>query len=159
MPTAYAAGFTRIGSQKINIGARAYFDTTSAANPTYIAYMGIFDNLGPGDMTDGLYFRYTHSENGGRWQGVSDVGGVRTTADTGVAFSAGAFNVFEIEINQAGNEAKFYINGSLVATISASLTTAVLRAFEYKIEKSAGASGASMLLDWIYIQTQRASVR
>lgn len=94
----------------------------SDATNTYTARMGIFDVLS-GEPTNGLYFRYTHSVNGGRWQAVSRLAGVDTAVDTGIAATASnnGNGSFEIRTSADGNTVTFFIDDVLVATITTGL--------------------------------------
>lgn len=156
----YSAGLLIIGTNRIQWGARHTTDALSDGTNTYTSYVGMCDNPGVGDATDGVYFRYTHSVNGGRWEAVVADAGVRSAIDTGVSPVANEFQVFEIDVNQAGTEAKFYINGTLVATHSSGLPgSGDLTLFNCKIEKSAGTTSRAMLLDWLYWQKSRTTAR
>jgi hypothetical protein len=157
----YSAGQQFIGGAKTRFGARVALDVLSSANPNYTAYVGFHDNPGAGDATDGIYFRYNHAVNSGKWEAVVADAGVRTAADTGVAAIASSeFVIFEVEFNQAGTEAKFYINGTLTNTVSSGLPGAGdFTIFNVKYEKSAGAASMTLTLDWLYLLLQRDSAR
>lgn len=156
----YGAGVFVVGNNKIKTGWRCALDVLSAANPTYTCYIGFGDNPGAGDMVHGVYFRYTHSVNGGRWEAVVSDTSVRSAFDTGVAPTANVFQEFEVEVNQAGTEAKFYIDGVLTNTLNSGLPGAgdFLR-YINKIEKSAGATSVSFNTDWVYMLAERTTAR
>lgn len=158
--SAYGAGVFVVGNNRIRTGWRCSLDTLSAANPTYTAYVGFGDNPGAGDMTHGCYFRYTHSVNGGRWEAVVSDTSVRSAVDTGVAPTANVFQELEVEVNQAGTQATYFIDGTLVATISSGLPGAgdFLR-FINKIEKSSGAASPALNTDWVYMLADRTTAR
>lgn len=75
---------------------------------------------------DGAYFRYTHGTNSGKFQCVAVSNSVEVTADSGITVVAGTWYVLEHEVNAAGTQARFWINGTLVATISSGLPPATL---------------------------------
>lgn len=78
-----------------------------------------FNDLVTGEGTDVLYFKYSDNINSGRWQIISRKAGVTVqTIDTGVTVVAGDWYDLYIEVNKAGDRALFYINGTLVSTIT-----------------------------------------
>ncbi len=72
---------------------------------------------------DSAYFRYQNGVNGGNWQALYSIGGTDSAVDTGVAAAASTEYHFRITIDSS-RIARFYLNGTLVAT-STALTTAV----------------------------------
>lgn len=156
----YGSGQMFLGGNKSKNGYRTHLSALSSATGAYTVYMGFGDNPSAGDMTDGAYFRYTHSVNGGRWEAVVADAGVRTAADTGVAAVASVYSVFEVEYNAAGTEVKFYIDGTLTNTVTAGLPGAGdFFVWLTKIEKSSGADSISMSTDWLYIHTTKSAAR
>jgi hypothetical protein len=97
----------------------AVSDLSDGTN-TYTAIVG---HGHPNATSTGAYFRYTHSVNGGRWQAVTTNGGVETATDTGISplvVSGGVGQRMTIVL-VAGTNAKFYIDGVLVATNTTNL--------------------------------------
>jgi len=72
--------------------------------------------------TDGVFFTYDEggTANGTaaspNWQCVTVANSVRTLTTTSTAVTAAAWAKLRIEINAAGTQALFYVNGTLVAT-------------------------------------------
>jgi hypothetical protein len=99
----------------------AMFDATIDAGDGYI--FGLVDTVTY--ETDGtalgIYFRREHGE--GNWRTVTRNGSGITTNDTGVAFAADTWYLFEIKQDAIGTIG-FYINGSLVETHSTNIDTA-----------------------------------
>ena len=156
----YNSGTWAIGSHKIEYGIRLALTTLSDATDTYTVYTGIADNPGAGNVTDGIYFQYTHGTNSGKWQAVVADAGVRSAVDTGVAPTATVNQVFKIVVNQAGTSADFYIDGTLTNTVSSGLPGAGdYTLWSNKIEKSAGTATRAMPIDWIYCKVTRSSAR
>lgn len=156
----YNSGTWALGSHKIDYGVRFSLTTLSDGTDTYTVYAGLCDNPGSGNVTDGVFFRYTHSENGGRWQAMVADAGSRVSADTGVAPTATVNQVFRIVVNQAGTEALFYIDGVLRNTVTSGLPGAGdFTLFNNKIEKSAGTNTRAMSIDWLYLKTTRSTAR
>lgn len=156
----YNSGTWAIGSHKIDYGIRLAVLNLSDATDTYTIYAGIADNPGAGNVTDGIYFSYTHGTNGGRWEAIVAKAGVRIAADTGVAPTATVNQVFRIVVNQAGTQALFYIDGTLRNTVSSGLPGAGdFTLWSNKIEKSVGTNSRALVIDWLYCKATRATAR
>ena len=69
------------------------------------------------------FFRYENGINSGKWQAVSSIANTDTSTDSGVTVALSTEYHLEIDID-SNRIAKFYINGTLVATTTA-LTTAI----------------------------------
>lgn len=120
LSTAMEIGRLGGGIAKFEASVRCV-STLSDGTDGYITYIGLGDS-NTGYPVNGVGFRYTDSENGGRLQAVTiDASAGTTTADTGVTYVAAAWAVYRIWINATGTSALFYINGTLVATISATI--------------------------------------
>lgn len=104
-----------------------------------------------GDATDGCFFRYAHSVNGGRWQAVNRSNGVENAMDSGVAGVSASIQTFEIEVNAAGTSAVYKIDGTVVATNTSNIPTGAGRetGLSTHILKSAGLTSRSLLVDWL----------
>lgn len=117
---------------------------------TFKIFTGFGDNAAA-NSTDGAYFRYTHSENGGNWTCVTVNNTTETTTDSGVAGANSAWRDFKIEINAAGTSVAFYIDGVLKAAHTTNIPTAAGREFGaiHTIQKSAGTTAAVMFTDYV----------
>lgn len=59
-----------------------------------------------------VFVGYTHSENGGKWVGVTrTTSGVQTYVDLGVTVAVNTAYTWEIYWNKANNEVRFFLNG------------------------------------------------
>lgn len=158
--TMLGSAWLRSGSATIEFGSRIGLSVLSDGTNTYTKYIGFIDVNGAGDMSNGFYFRYTHSVNGGRWEAVVANAGVRTAADTTVSPTATQFQTFRIVVNSAGTQAQFFIDGTLRNTVSSGLpATSALFYYGAKIEKSAGTTSATSTIDWLYFKSTRSSAR
>jgi hypothetical protein len=157
----YSAGTWVAGTHKMEYGVRlASSVALSDATDTYTIYAGYADNPGAGNVTDGIYFQYTHGTNGGRWQAIVADAGSRTAADTGVAPTNQVFQSLRIVVNQAGTQALFYIDGTLTNTVSAGLPgVGDFFLWVNKIEKSVGTASRTLSVDWIYDKVTRSTAR
>ena len=125
---------------------RAAIEQLSTAAQTFTAYIGFIDNAANGDMTNAIYFRYTHSVNSGRWQCVVRRTSNESVADTGVTASTN-YATFRILVNAAGTSAGFYINGALVGTL-ATANVPVSSSIGFKIQKTVGTTTCNMSIDY-----------
>ncbi|MEP7077078.1 MAG: hypothetical protein ABI878_14830 [Acidobacteriota bacterium] len=149
------AEFGILGQGAVNFKSRFGFIALSDGTNTYTVRCGVSNGhiVAP---TKGCFFRYTHSVNGGRWEAVC-TDGVETAVDTGVTVavgvgSAGALHTFEVRVNAAGTSATFFIDGSLVATITTHIPTgsANLVGNMFQMIRSAGTTTVDiMALDYI----------
>lgn len=96
--------------------------TLSDATNTYTVRYG-FINSNTAESTNGCFFRYTHSVNGGRWQAVCRAAGVENAVDTGVAATAGTWLTLDIQVAADASSVAFFINGVQVATIATNIPT------------------------------------
>jgi hypothetical protein len=111
----------------------------SDGTETFEVVSGLSDSF-TGNIVDGVYFLHDKDVNGGRWSAVCTVADVETVVDTGVDIDTVNYQSLEIEFSEAG-VATFYINGTLVATISTNVPTGLVRLFGYmpiRLLKSAG---------------------
>lgn len=134
---------------KIRFGAVLRIITAlSDASQTYTIRMGLFTEVAI-DSSAGVYFRYTHGTNGGKWQGVARSGGVESTVDTGVTPDTTTWHRYEFEINAAGTSVEFFIDGISVGTISSNLpiSSESLRLAPFNVVKSVGTTARVFHLD------------
>lgn len=145
------------GQQQVNWGVRHNVSHLSDGTDTFTVYNGFMDTV-LGAPTNGLFFRYTHGTNSGKWQFCSAAGSGIVAADTGVAPAAGVYQVFEIVVNTAGTSATFYIDGVLVGTISTGIPTAGVFP-GITMLKSAGTNARGPYIDALYMATERLATR
>jgi hypothetical protein len=141
--TSMIALYPRIGACEFRMRG-GLLTLSDAVTTGYLAYIGFFDSVS-GEPSNGAYFRYTHSQNGGRWIAVMRNAGVETsTIDTGVAAAIGAESLFEIRVSADGNTFTYLINNVVVATITTGLvlnTTAL--GFGYCFRRTIGTAAAN----------------
>jgi hypothetical protein len=97
-------------------------------------------------INDGIFFRYTHSVNTGKWEAVCRASGNETSIDTGITANAGAWQALKIIVNSAGTTASFYIDGLLVASISTNLPTKT--GYAFGIKKIAGTTNVNLYVNF-----------
>lgn len=125
----------------------------SDGTETYTAWVGgwtngVFTTVGAKTAPpDGVFFRYTHSVNGGKWQGVvRNTGADTATCDTTSAADTN-FHSFEIIVNAAGTAEDFYIDGSLACSCAAAVSSNGVTPTPIAIIKSAGTTARLVSLD------------
>lgn len=136
----------RFGGGRHRLRWDAYVPQLSDGANAFTVRVG-FINSSSGEPTNGVYFRYTHSVNGGEWQAVCRAAGVETVADTNILVTA-AWTYLEIEVNAAGTSAAFYLYGNLVATITTNIPIGSnLTGLGLSNIKSAGTSNREFRVD------------
>jgi hypothetical protein len=128
---------------------RLAVEELSTPTDRFLCHFGFIDNLGTGEHTDGVYFRYSDNLNLGRWQCVCREGNIETSVNTNIAANTN-YNVFRIIINENATQATFFINGDLVATINTNLpsTQGNFTGIGIKIEKQLGTTERFLSIDY-----------
>lgn len=139
------------GTQTHMLDAGMNLSAASNGTNTYTALVGFGDVLTSATQTDGVFFRYTHTENAGNWSCVCRTAGIETSVNSGVApsFVLTTFQAMRIEVNTSN--AYFYINGTLVGTVSTNIPSAT-GYFGHLIGmfKAVGVTSRLMYVDWVY---------
>lgn len=100
--------------------ARIRQEVLSDATNTFTERVGILNSVSAAGL-HGVFFAYTHSVNGGRFQAICRRSNAETPADTGVTVAAATIYKLRIEVDATASQAVFYINGSVVATITSNI--------------------------------------
>lgn len=87
----------------------------SDGTDTYSMRVGFIDSVSV-ESTDGVFFRYTHSVNSGKWQFVTRSNGTETITDTGVAYAAATNYKMQIQVQADGLKAFGIIDDVRVAS-------------------------------------------
>lgn len=136
----------------------AYFSTRirlpnlSNATNRYVIRVG-FGDTDTADHVDGAYFEYDDAASA-LWRVKTASNSVRTTTPTAITVAANTWYRLEVEVNATGTEAKFYIDGTLVATHTANIPVGSGRdvgAGAFLI-KSVGTTARTVMLDWMAIR-------
>ncbi len=128
----------------------------SGASERFQLLAGFIDTLTAANQADGVYFLYdeggtsTGSAASGNWQCVSASNSVRSFSTTSTAVGTG-FVRLTIEINAAGTSATFFVNGTLVATITTNIPIAAGRetGFGIFLIKSVGVTARVVNADYV----------
>lgn len=142
----------QIGRGKIEYAARVKFPILSASGDTYNVMLGLFDADTNSIVFDGAYFFYDQGFTSPNWVCKTVNNFTATSTVTGIAVPAGVWVDLAIEINAAGTEAKFYIDGTLVATMDGLPTGANRRsAVGARFARFAATAARSMIMDYMGI--------
>lgn len=112
---------SRLNAYTFGNGKEALFESwlqlplLSTAINRYTARTGFWNISLPNTVNQGIGFEYDDSQNGGRWQAITD-DGAETSTDTGVDMVAGDWYKHSFIINGAATEVQFFIDDVLVAT-------------------------------------------
>lgn len=138
-------------------GTRANLPLLSNGTDTFTAYHGYMDivTAAPGH---GAFFRYNHAVNSGKWEYCIAAGSI-TAADTGVSPTAGVYQVFEINVNTAGTEVTYYIDGALVGTVTTGIPTNGVFPGTNIINSAGTVNSRGAYIDSLYSATERLSAR
>jgi len=130
---------------EITLEASVLIGTLSDATNEYYLEIGYTQAAtAAGATTAGISLFYDRAANGANWQAGCADGGTPSVTDTGVAVVASSFVSLKIIISGT-TSAKFYIGGSLVATISTALPPTAVHQ-RVQIKKSAGATSRNIRL-------------
>lgn len=100
----------------------------------------------------GASIRYRDNINSGKWQLMTtDYGGVQTLTDSGITVAASTWYRFDAVLNASASQVQYYINGSLISSITASIQNAgsIYLGLTAMILKSAGTTSRGMYVDFL----------
>ena len=140
-----------VSGQFISLESEVYvFNNLSDGTDSFIVTSGYGDNLSGAAQTDGAFFRYTHSENAGRWTLVLVKGGVETTLDSGITVVVNTW--YNLRIDSYGNSFTFYINDINVGTMTGTFAPATeFTGVITGIWKTLGTANRVLRVDWVYM--------
>ncbi len=127
--------------------------TLSDGTNTFIWRGGFSNTIAAADGSQSVGFRYTHSENGGRFVCVSRQNNTETKADSGITVVANQFYTFEVRLNTTN--ATYYIDGVLVATITTNLPTnggSQYFGYCFQLIKSVGTTARTVQYDYYHVK-------
>lgn len=135
-------------------------DALSDGTETYKVWFGFGDSAGA-EPTDGVYFRYTHSVNSGKFEAVTRSNSVETAADSVITVAATTWYKLGITVNADATSVVFSINGSVVATNTTNIPTGSGRqtGVLLNIIKSAGTTARRVAIDYIYCRIALTTAR
>ncbi len=157
-----ATGTSGVGTQRIQLleksvilgGGILWWETMinlsalSDATNTYTLYLGLHDNITGALPANGIFFRYTHSENSGNWVGIARAASSETPTNTSSAVAATTWMRLSIATNAAATLITYYVNGVSVGTVNATIPTLGIGS-QVTITQSAGGTSRIMYVDYI----------
>lgn len=149
----------RLGGKEVFYEIRVRVETSSTASDAFTAFFGLTDlststSASLATANNGVYLSYTHSNNSGKWVGITKSSGSVTNVNSSFTMTPGQWYKIKAIINDVGNRVDFYIDGILVGTSSTNIPTTDLK-FVFGIEKSAGTSARTASVDYIYWRMSR----
>lgn len=146
------SGF-RLGQGVAKFASKLRLASLSDATNTWVLRNGFIDSVFV-ETVDGVFFRYTNGVNAGKFEAVTRNNNVETVLDTLVTAAANTTYKFEIEINGAGTNAVFKINGAIVANSATNIPTGAGRETGYGIyaQRTLGTAAVNCyLVDYLMI--------
>jgi hypothetical protein len=142
------ANAVRFGSGEWRYKAWVRVPVLSTSAERFSVRIGFID-LATGDSADGAYFEYDESVSA-NWRCKTANNSTRTTVDSGVPVAANVWIKLEVWVNAAGTEVDFFINGTLVATITTNIPTSAGRetGWGWLILKSVGTTARHFDVDY-----------
>ncbi len=131
------------GEWKVRTGANL-----SDATDTYTLRVGFLDSIAA-EPVDGLFFRYVHSANGGKWACVSRANSVETVIDSGILVAVNTNYILTVELSPLADQVYFYIDGARVASTKLTIPVGASRETGYGafILKSVGTASRFLYTD------------
>lgn len=97
-----------------------------AGSKDYVMAIGLVDAITAAAITNGVYFLYNRSVYAHTIQCVCMAGGFADVQSSAIDITAATWHKYKIVVNAAGTEAKFYMNGVLVQTMTNNIPLATL---------------------------------
>lgn len=143
------------GVKLIVLEFRVRYPVLSVAGLEYVSLVGLMDGTASGDPTNGIFFRYTHNVNGGRFQIINRSANTPTTQDSDVTVVVNTWYKLKIEIT-SDNTVTFFINETNVGSTSANRPTVACKP-TVKIEKQTTNTTTARTVDADYciLKTER----
>lgn len=133
--------------------------TISNSTDTYVLFAGLTDSVS-GTPVDAVWFTYTDTAGtGATWRTECRSNSVSTgPTNVGSNLVALQWYTLGIEVNAAGTEAKFYLDGVLVDTVTTNIPTGSTRAlgFGVGIRKTLGTAARGFNIDYVLLETELA---
>lgn len=123
----------------------------STSAERFIWQFGFFDNLA-GTQIDGAWIEYSDDLNSGKFRCCTSAASTAATpVDSGVTVAIDTWYYIEINVNAAANSVKFYIDGSLKATMTSNIPsgTGQTTGFGVNFRKTLGVNNRTALIDYV----------
>lgn len=152
----YASGIL-LGGGAWRLRAIFLVPALSDGTDTYTLHVGFGDSQVAGNPTDGIFLRYTHGTNSGKFEAVTRSNGTETATDTGVTVAIDTWYRLDIVVNEDASEVEFWLreadtgDSNLVATNTTNIPSGTGRetAVQASILKSAGTTARLAHVDYL----------
>lgn len=153
------AAALRLGQGRCIFEARVRIPTLSNATDTFTVRLGYLDSIS-GEPVDGAYFRYTHGNNSGNWQGVCRSNNAESSTNFTTAPVTTGWQKLSLNVYADGSRVDFTIGGTTQA-VTTNIPTSAGRetGIGAAILKSVGTTARTMLLDYLYHTFNLATAR
>jgi hypothetical protein len=139
-------------NQAVNFGGGIWYMRADVRIPTVPDVTNNFNFLAGffnATASDGAYILFSRAGSTTHWLAVTEAAGTTTTVGS-VALSAAAYHVLEVEVNAAANQARFWVDGTLIATHTTNIptsTSADMNIMAGRVSRVAGAD-RSVYIDY-----------
>jgi len=146
-------GGVLFGNGSVEFEARVRIPILANIIDDYDFYIGFFDQTAAGDAVDGVYFEYNFTVSGTNWLLKSSNNSIRTQVISTAPIVANIWQRLRIVVNATGTQANYYVNDTLVGTITTNIPTANGRVTgpAIKIEKTLGTTNRTAEIDYVRI--------
>jgi hypothetical protein len=120
----------------------------SVAAQRFVCYNGMQDGVSS-SPTDYIRFEYSDTINSGKFLCSCCVGGVTSTADSLITAVADTWYILKIVTNSNASSIGFYIDETLVSTITTNIPTTVDMNTVNRIIKSVGTTQSDLYVDYV----------
>ena len=134
---------------RFDIRMRLYVPVLANVSEDFVIRMGLHDNTGSGDATNGIYFEYNRAISN-NWRIATARSGSRTKTTTSVAVQDDDYSTFLISINNSSNNVSYFIDGVEVGNITTNIPDG--SGPTLKIEKTAGLTSRSCIFDYFSLE-------
>lgn len=143
-----------LGSGNFDIIASVRFPTLSNSTQRYSFSIGLHDSVTI-NATDGIYFQYDDATSA-NWIMITFNNGVSTKTPTSTVVTANQWYRLRISVNSGATSVSYYINNSLVGSISTNIPSGVsrLNQFKFMLLKSIGITSSSADIDYFSVYYQ-----
>lgn len=142
-------GYNVGNGHEIRLRWRAAVEDLSDGTETYLVRFGLAPDgvsLTSSDPDNGIMIKYSHGLNGGKFQAMTRASSTSTLTDSGVTVDT-TYKEFEIRINGAAGEVKFFIDDVQVALHTANIPAAGAYTMSLGIWKTVGTTTRLLHLD------------
>ena len=145
-----------LGGATVTWASAAYLSAAPNGTDDYVVRIGLNDSYST--TVNGCYFTVDRTKSATNWYAITANASTLTSTDTGVAYTATTWTNLRIVIDSAAASAKFYINGSLVATNSTNLPTVGIGPMCYVVSVASAAT-KTVRLDWMLLRFNPGTTR